>query len=132
MNTDLCTQLRTGIQNNKLNLLVSKDESEEILKDNIKNYNKLTPSDKLSLQLPYINTDLFIRELVGLQHKVVGTQIQIKEKSGARKDRYSSAAYNYWVQQQIEKELFRKLPHDYTMREYVKGLRQLNRKPTIY
>lgn len=131
-NTDLCTQLRTGIQNNKLNLLVSKDESEEILKDNIKNYNKLTPSDKLSLQLPYINTDLFIRELVGLQHKVIGTQIQIKEKSGARKDRYSSAAYNYWVQQQIEKELFRKLPHDYTMREYAKGLRQLNRKPTIY
>lgn len=131
-NTELCTQLRTGIQNNKINLLVSKDESDEILKDHFRGYTKMMPADKLSLQLPYINTDLFIRELVGLQHKIVGTQIQIKEKSGARKDRYSSAAYNYWVQCQIEKELFKKTPHNYTMRDYARGLKKLNHKPITY
>ena len=131
-NTEISTKLRNGIQNNKINLLVSKDECEEILKDNFKNYSSLSPNDKLMLRMPYMQTDFLVRELVGLQHKVKGTQIQIKEKSGARKDRYSSAAYNYWVQCQIENELLKKKSNKYTMKDYAKGLRKLNKKPTMY
>ena len=131
-NTEINTLLRNGIQNNKLNFLVPWEESREILSDNISQYNNLSASDKELLRLPYVETDLLVRELVGLQHQVKGTQIKLKERTGARKDRYSSAAYNYWVQVQIENELKKKIPTKYTMKDYAEGLRKLNRRPIMY
>ena len=43
---------------------------------------------------PYIESTLLIYELINLEHKIVGTNVRINEKSGMRKDRYSSLAYN--------------------------------------
>ena len=73
-----------------------------------------------------------MREMVGLKHQVKGTNIKLEEKTGARKDRYSSAAYNYWVQVQIENELLKNAPKKYTMKDYAEGLRKLNHRPTMY
>lgn len=131
-NTEMNTLLRNGIQNNKLNLLVPYEESREILCDNISNFNSLSVNDRELLRMPYLETDLLTRELVGLQHTVKGTQIKIKERTGARKDRGSSAGYNYWVQVQIENELKKKIPTKYTMKDYAEGLRKLNRRPIMY
>lgn len=131
-NTEMNTLLRTGIQNNKLNLLVPYEESKEILCDNISNFNSLSVGDRELLRMPYLETDLLTRELVGLQHTVKGTQIKIKERTGARKDRGSSAGYNYWVQVQIENEFKKKAPTKYTMKDYAQGLRRLNHRPTMY
>lgn len=131
-NTEMNTLLRNGIQNNKLNLLVPYEESREILCDNISNFNSLSVNDRELLRMPYLETDLLTRELVGLQHTVKGTQIKIKERTGARKDRGSSAGYNYWVQVQIENELKKKTPNKYTMKDYAQGLRRLNHRPTMY
>lgn len=131
-NTEISTFLRNGIQNNKLNLLVPSDESRGLLENNFVKYNSLSVSDKELLRLPYIQTDLLVRELVGLQHQIKGTQIKLKERTGARKDRYSSAAYNFWVQIQIENELQKKAPTKYTMKDYANGLRKLNKRPTMY
>ncbi len=131
-NTEMNTLLRNGIQNNKINLLVPYEESREILCDNISNFNSLSVNDRELLRMPYLETDLLTRELVGLQHTVKGTQIKIKERTGARKDRGSSAGYNYWVQVQIENELKKKTPNKYTMKDYAQGLRRLNHRPTMY
>lgn len=131
-NTEISTFLRNGIQNDKLNLLVPSDESREVLENNFAKYSSLSVSDRELLRLPYIQTDLLVRELVGLQHQIKGTQIKLKERTGARKDRYSSAAYNFWVQVQIENELQKKAPNKYTMKDYAQGLRRLNHRPTMY
>ena len=131
-NTEINTLLRNGIQNNKLNLLVPYEESNEILNDNIANYNSLSLNDRELLRMPYLETDLLTRELVGLQHIVKGTQIKIKERPGARKDRGSSAAYNYWVQVQIENMFKKNAPTKSTMKDYAQSMRKLNHRPIMY
>ena len=131
-NTEIGTMLRTGIQNKKLNLLVNYEASKEILSDNIPQYNTLTANEKEILRLPYAETDLLMRELVGLQHQVRGVNIKFKEKTGARKDRFSSAAYNYWVQCQIENELAKNAPTRFTMKDYAQSMRKLNHRPIMY
>ena len=131
-NTEIGTMLRTGIQNKKLNLLVNYEASKEILSENIPRYSSLTANERNLLSMPYTETDLLMREMVGLQHQVRGTNIKFKEKSGARKDRFSSAAYNYWVQIQIENELVKNAPTIHTMKDYAQSMRRLNHRPIMY
>lgn len=104
-NNEMCIMLRSGIRNGKINLLISEFEAEEILKDKIKNYQKMDPFSQIKFKNQYIQTTLLIYELINLQHKVEGTNIKIKEKSGMRKDRYSSLAYNYHVLRKLEKQI---------------------------
>lgn len=59
----------------------------------------------MKLRLPYIHTTLLIDELTKLQHEEAGGKVKIYEKSGMRKDRYSSLAYNYYVATQIENKI---------------------------
>ena len=49
-----------------------------------------------------------------------------------RKDRYSSLAYNYWVQCQLEREMLRKQKTGFNASEYASKLRRLNHRPTMY
>ena len=104
-NNEMCIMLRSGIRNGKINLLVSEFEAEEILKDKIKNYQKMDSFAQVKFKSQYIQTTLLIYELINLQHKVEGANIKIKEKSGMRKDRYSSLAYNYHVLRELEKKI---------------------------
>ena len=76
-------------------------EGEEIVRKKVKGYTKMDTRYQAMLKVPYIQTSLLINELVNLDHKVNNGNIQIMEKSGMRKDRYSSLGYNYWVLQQI-------------------------------
>lgn len=131
-NTDIALLLRGGIQQGKLNLLVSEYECEEILKERINGFDKLSDFEQLQYKMPYIQTTLMIYELIGLEHEVRGSNIKLKEKTGMRKDRYSSLAYNYWVQCELERELLRKPKVDMTMQDFAKRLGGLNHKPIMY
>ena len=73
----------------------------------------MSPTERAALQMPYINTGLAVNELVNLGYETVNNVIKVKEKSGCRKDRYSSLSYNYYIAQQVER-----------------GLEKKNRKPT--
>ena len=42
-----------------------------------------------------------INELVNLEYSVNGNQVKVKEKTGMRKDRFSSLEYQYYVVQQL-------------------------------
>ena len=68
-------------------------------------YSSLSPADKLKIQMPYINTTLLVDELTKLQHEESGGKVRIYEKTGMRKDRYSSLSYNYYVALQLENKL---------------------------
>ena len=131
-NNESCILLRSGFQKGKINLLVSEFESEEILKERFKNFSKMSPYEQMQYKMPYIQTTLLVYELISLEHEVKGTNIKITEKSGMRKDRYSSLAYNYWVQCQLEREMLNKPKSGFNAGDYANKLRKLNKRPTTY
>lgn len=131
-NTEICVLLRSGFQKGKINLLISEPEAEEPLRERFKNFSKLMPFEQMQLKAPFVQTTLLIYELINLEHEVKGTNIRIIEKSGMRKDRYSSLAYNYWVQCQLEREILSKPKHSFNVLDYAEQLRKLNKRPIIY
>lgn len=107
VNSDCAILLRDGFRSGRVRLLVNEYDADELLCD-VGAYTKLNPPEKLALQMPYINTTLLIDELVRLQHDEANGRVRIFEKAGARKDRYSSLAYNYYVATQIEAKTARR------------------------
>lgn len=107
MNSDCAYLLREAIKSGRIRLLCTEYDADEALK-NIKGYSSLSESDKVKLKLPYINTDFCVDELIKLQYEEYGGKIKIYEKSGMRKDRYSSLSYNYYVAIQIENKMSKK------------------------
>ena len=108
-NTQIATGLRDAFKQGKINLLVSEYDCDSYLIDNIKDYDKLSEIEQLNIKLPYVETTLLINEMINLQHEIKGIEIKLKEKSGMRKDRYSSLAYNFWVMKQHEVKLKTKI-----------------------
>ena len=131
-NNEICTLLRSGFQNGKINLLIHEFEAEEVLKDKIKGFSKMPPYEQMQYKLPYIQTTLLVYELINLEYEIKGTNVKIIEKSGMRKDRYSSLAYNYWVQCQLEREMLKQKKTGFVALEYASKLRKLNKKPRTY
>lgn len=131
-NNEICILLRSGFKKGKINLLISEQMAEEILRDKIKGFNKLSSEDQLRYRLPYLQTTLLIYELINLEHEIKGTNVKITEKPGMRKDRYSSLAYNYWVQCQLEREVLRVQKTGFDISDYASKLKNLNYKPITY
>ena len=131
-NNEICTTLRGGLQSGKINLLVPESEADIVLSERIKNFNRIETREKIIYRMPYIQTTLLQYELINLEYELKGSNIRIKEKSGMRKDRYSSLAYNYWVQCQLERNLIQKNNSGFSINNFVKGLSSLSRKPKTY
>ena len=131
-NNEVCILLRSGLQNGKINLLISEFEAEETLKDKFKGFNKMLPFEQLQYKMPFIQTTLLVYELISLEHEVKGTNIKITEKTGMRKDRYSSLAYNYWVQCQLEREMLRKPKTGFNICDYANKMKKINKRPIMY
>ena len=103
-NTQAAFNLRAAFQNNKINLLVSDFEADEAVKK-IRGYNSMTAKEQAQVKAPFLQTSLMINELINLEHEVKGTNVKIKERSGMRKDRFSSLEYNIYVAQELAREL---------------------------
>ena len=104
-NNEICVLLRNGIQNGKINFLISEQNADDVLKETYKSYSKLSLSEKVKMKVSYLQTTMAIYELVKLEHEVKDGNIKVKEASGMRKDRYSSIAYSYWCACQLELKL---------------------------
>ena len=104
-NNDMCLTLRAGFQNGYINLLKDDNQADVILPKVIKGFNKLTDEYQTMLKIPYIQTSLLINELVNLQKEVNNGYVKVKEKTGMRKDRYSSLEYGYFFLQELSKNL---------------------------
>lgn len=100
-NSDCAVLLRDGFKNGRIRLLITEYDAETALSE-IRGYGTLSASDKMQLQMPYINTTLLIDELTKLKYEDTGGRIKVTERAGMRKDRYSSLSYNYYVALQIE------------------------------
>lgn len=114
-NNDVAIALRSGFQQGRIRLLMSEYDCESELRKLFKGYDKMSPSERAALQMPYINTGLAVNELVNLGYETVNNAIRVKEKSGCRKDRYSSLSYNYYIAQQVERNLEKRYNKKSTM-----------------
>lgn len=112
LNSECAVLLREGFRSSKIRLLITEYDGEALLSD-IKGYNSLSPLEKVMLQKPYVHTTLLIDELVKLQHEESGGRVRVYEKSGMRKDRYSSLSYNYYVALQLESKYGRTKTADF-------------------
>ena len=100
-NSDCAFLLREAFRSGRIRLLCTEYDADEYL-GQIRGYASLDPAEKINLQLPYINTTLLVDELTKLQHEESGGKVKVFERSGMRKDRYSSLSYNYYVAVQLE------------------------------
>lgn len=103
-NSDCAFLLREAFRSGRIRLLLTEYDAEEALEE-LRGYSSLQAAERLQLQLPYIHTTLLIDELTKLQHEEAGGKVKIFEKSGMRKDRYSSLSYNYYVATQLESKI---------------------------
>lgn len=103
-NSDCAYKLREGFRSGRVRLLITEYDGEAALKE-LKGYSSLSAEEQVALQSAYINTTLLINELVKLQYDESNGRVSLHERSGMRKDRYSSLAYNYYVALQIENKL---------------------------
>lgn len=131
-NSEICILLRSGFKNGKINLLVHEIVGEDVLKGKYKSFNKMLPTEQVEYRMPYVQTSLLVTELTKLEYEVKGTNVKIKERTGMRKDRYSSLAYNYWVQCQLEREILRKPKAEFNINDYASKIKKLNHKPLMY
>lgn len=106
-NSDCAVLLREAFKSGRIRLLATEYDAETALKE-IRGYSSLSLAEQSQFMSPYANTTLLIDELTKLQHEESSGKIKIFEKSGMRKDRYSSLSYNYYVATQIENKLQRR------------------------
>lgn len=116
-NSDCAVLLREGFRSGKIRLLNTEYDGEINLKS-LKGFSSLSPSDQSLYKLPYVHTTLLISELINLKHEETGGLVKISEKSGKRKDRYSSLSYNYYVACQIEKDLQKRSSVEYDVKNF--------------
>lgn len=103
-NNDMTLALRAGFQNGYINLLIGDTNIEEKL-SKIRGYGKLSEYQQVSMKMPYVQTTLLVNELINLTHEMNNGLIKVKERSGMRKDRYSSLQYGYYFLQELSKGL---------------------------
>lgn len=104
-NSEAAFMLREAFNSGRIRLLT---EDYKSALSELRGYNSLDESHKVSLQMPYIHTELLIDELVQLQFEENNGKVRLFERSGMRKDRYSSLSYNYYVATQLEAKLRRR------------------------
>lgn len=55
--------------------------------------------------LPYVQTSLAINEMINLEYEIVNNKVRLKERTGMRKDRFSSLQYNNAIVQELNTKL---------------------------
>lgn len=142
LNSECAILLREGFRSGKIRLLVDEYGGEQNMAE-LKGFAGLSPMQKEKVLIPYRHTTLLINELINLQHDESGGKVKLKEKSGMRKDRYSSLSYNYYVATILESKLRRKSNNQFpdsafiikapnTTRKAVSGSRGRRSTPSWY
>ncbi len=103
LNHEIATSLRVNLQSSNIDLMISEIEAKDLLSDK-KYYQQASIEDKVHMELPFLQTTLLVNELVNLEHDIVGGYVKIKEKSGKRKDRYSSLGFANYLAKVLESE----------------------------
>lgn len=98
--------MKNILTSNDLSLLCETQEAIEYLNQNF-GYYKIEDDELRARMLnPYVQTDMLINESINLEQVVTQGYINLKEKSGRRKDRTMSVAYGLWYTKKLEDQNF--------------------------
>lgn len=119
-------QLKSAMFSNMRDVLSTRDidllsDSQDATDYLIKNYEYYKIEDdglKRRLMNPYVQTDLLVYESINLEQIVTQGFVNLKEKSGKRKDRVMSLAYGLWYAKLLEDEYINK-KEDNSILDYI-------------
>lgn len=111
INHDIAMGLKDVFIKGKIQLPISDIEVKDILVEKF-DFTSKSPLEQAKLLLPYAQTTSLVSELVNLEFTLSSGKVKISEKSGCRKDRYSSLAYTNYLADIIEKEEYKKRSND--------------------
>ncbi|MBY6838829.1 terminase large subunit domain-containing protein [Clostridium botulinum] len=118
-NSECAISFRDNLRKGKIKLLVNENMCKDIL-NGLKGFDSLTGEEQAKFIHPYLQISALISEMVNLEAEIntQTSQVKLKEQSGQRKDRWSSASYGNYLANILEKELKKQYEQD-TDREYV-------------
>lgn len=92
-NSNAAIGLRASLKNGEINLPVDSNDAMEIVRK-LPSYSSLSDKEQAEILMPYAQTTMLINEAINLDHELVNNKVKLKERTGMRKDRYSSMLYN--------------------------------------
>ena len=107
-NSEFNHQIAMDLKDKFVSKKISLPEDDLFAKERLQEkegFAKLSPERQATLLLPYLQTTALANELIGLQMSIQGGYVKLKEKSTARKDRYSALAYLNYLATILEREL---------------------------
>lgn len=102
-NSDAAVYLRDCMRRGKIRFLTDEADGKEWLNGS-KYYQNLAVEDQVLFEAPFYQISAFVNEIVNLDYTLLNDKIKVKERSGARKDRYSSILYANFIAGEIERE----------------------------
>jgi hypothetical protein len=118
-NSECAISFRDNLRKGKIKLLINENACKDML-SGLKGYDSLSGEEQARFLHPYMQVSALISEMVNLEAEINSqtSQVKLKEQSGQRKDRWSSASYGNYLANILEKEL-QKLDEDDDDRQYV-------------
>ena len=118
LKSEMFINMKDLLTSEEISLLVETQEAVEYLNKYFKYY-KIEDSDlRIRLLNPYTQTNMLINEAINLD-RVQGGYVNLKEKSGRRKDRVMSLAYGLYYAKLLENEYSNPNDDDYSFLNYV-------------
>lgn len=105
LNSEIHSTFKASLENHSTQFLVNELQGEDFLIDHM-DYDKIKDENrKADLLMPYIQASLMQNEIIELEVSISPRgYIKLSERSGNRKDRYSSVSYGiYYIKQQENK-----------------------------
>lgn len=112
LNMQMNNSLRDAFYTQKIKLPITELDAKSLIfqTENIKSNDlKRKISIESELLLPFIQTDLLVNEMIGLETIWNEDTFKLKEKGSAKKDRFSALLYGNFLCDYLEKENYKKL-----------------------
>lgn len=108
LNSKIAVTMRKTLEDGMMDLLVPHQEGIEQLQQSVPEYAAAEVEAQLFYEAPYLETGALVTEMVDLEYTVMNQtgMIRIEERSGKRKDRYTSVSYGNYFAYLLEQDLF--------------------------
>jgi len=108
LNSRIAISMRSTLDSHMMELLINHTEGAEEVQKLYPDYATADVEEQLRYEMPYRETAALINEMIALEYTVMNQTgaIKIEERSGARKDRYTSVSYGNYFADLLEKDLF--------------------------
>lgn len=108
-NSEMIINLRSYLSAEKIELLVPKNESKQIIDKYVPKYKHFSVETQLFLDKPFLETMFLVNELIKLEYeKSEGTgYIKVYEQSGMCKDRFSSLGMGCYFADMLARDMLR-------------------------